>query len=229
MRDFLRFWRFYRYPGQIWGAELRKIVAELPLENRTIIDAPCGDGGVAYWLIQAGIGKQYELYDLSERSIAVARRMQQWEKAKPIKLRIEACDILDVPAPEASDVWLLINSLYLLPNTDQLLRQMHNRAQTIIGIFPCTESANYQRYVSREPGRNINAMSRDETIAYFAKHGYQLKHQKEFCYAPLNYFNSKYARLAATYFLNPIERFFPRREACYWMGVFDRNQAVAAN
>ena len=61
-----------------------------------------------------------------------------------------------------------------------------------------------------------------ETIEFFAKHGYTLIEQKEFCYVPILSLKSRYARLAASYLVNPIANFFPRKDAGYWLAVFER-------
>ena len=224
MLDFLRFWRFYRYPAQRWTVDIREILSQRSLENKTIIDAPCGDGVITYWLMKAGLGKRYELYDLSERAIAVAGRIGDWSKAKPFEMHVECQDIFKIPVDRGTDdVWLFINSLFLLPNIDELMSRMRPRAQTIIAVFPQITSQNYKGFVSQAPGRNISEMGQDETIAFFAKHGYLLSDQRDFCYVPILRLKSKYTRLAASYLVNPIERLFPRQEACYWLGVFDRN------
>ena len=223
MLDFLRFWRFYRYPAQRWSVDIREILKQKSLDGKTIIDAPCGDGVIAYWTIKAGLGRRYELYDLSERSAAVAKRLLSWKKTQPIDLKVDCADIFDVPVDQGTeDVWLFINSLYLLPNVDNLLSRMRPRAQTIIGVFPCITSKSYKSFVARSPNRNINEMGRDETIAFFEKHGYQLLEQREFCYVSLMSVKSRYGRLAASYLVSPIERFFPRKDPAYWLGVFER-------
>lgn len=224
MLDSLRFWRYYRYPARRWTVDIRKFLKQESLEGKTIIDAPCGDGIIAYWLMKAGIGNRYELYDISQRAVSVATRMLDWQGAKEFELHIEQQDIFHVPLDRGTDdIWLFINSLYLLPNVDELLARMRVRAQTIIGVFPSITSRNYKRFVAQSPNRNINEMERDETIAFFHKHGYQLREQRESCYVPILYLKSKYTRLAAAYLVSPVERFFPQKEACYWMGVFERD------
>ncbi len=223
MPDFLRFWRYYRYPAQHWASDIRSILTQLSLDQASIIDAPCGDGVVSYWLMKKRIGKCFELYDLSERAISAASKMLRWTKTRDVELRIEHANIHDIPVDTGTeDIWLLINSLFLLPDIDELLRRMRRRARTIIGVFPCITSQNYKRYVAHSPSTNFNEMGQDETVEFFAKHGYRLEHKKEFCYVPILYFRSKYTRLAAGFVVNPIERFFPRKEACYWLAVFSR-------
>lgn len=224
MLDFLRFWRYYRYPAQHWAADIRNILAESSDNQVTIIDAPCGDGVITYWLIKGRVGQRFELYDLSERAVTAAQKITDWKKASQFELRVEQRNIHDLPVDQGkNDVWLLINSLFLLPDIDQLLGRMRRRAKTIIGVFPRITSENYKCYAAQSPGTNINEMGQDETIEFFAKHGYRLQQKHEFCYVPILYFKSKYMRLAASYLVNPIERLFPRREACYWLGVFSRD------
>ena len=129
MLDFLRFWRYYRYPAHHWAADISQILTQTSMGDAAIIDAPCGDGIISYWLIKRGIRHRYELYDISERTIGVARRMADWKKTRQLELHIEPLDIHQVPLGHGTeDIWLLINSLYLLPEIDQLLSRMRSRA-----------------------------------------------------------------------------------------------------
>ncbi|MCA9216482.1 MAG: class I SAM-dependent methyltransferase [Planctomycetales bacterium] len=225
MRDLKRFWRYYRHPAQRWIREMRDVLRDVPTDDATIVDAPCGDGSISFWLIKYGIGKQFELYDISEHSINVARRMHDWGGAKDLDLTIEVSDVHDVPVNgHANDVWLLINSLYLLPDIDRLVDRMRDRAKTIIAVFPNVASKNYQKFISQIPDMNINEMSVDDTIAFFAKHGYKLDDKRDMDCIPLNYFKSKYTKLSACYILNLFERVLPGKEKCYWIARFSREE-----
>jgi SAM-dependent methyltransferase len=223
MMDAWRFWRYYRYPARQWAMSIREILVGLATDDVTLIDAPCGDGVVSYWLIKGGVGRKYELYDISARAIPVAQRMHRWRGAQRTELHIEQKHIFDIPIGTATnDIWLLINSLYLLPDIDRLLNQMHDRVRTIIGIFPRINSTNYKCYISQSPATNINEMGRAETIEFFARHGYLLDEQRDLCHIPLMCVRSKLLRLAASYVVNPVAGFYPQKEACYWLGVFSK-------
>jgi hypothetical protein len=223
MLDALRFWRYYRYPSYQWAVCIRQILDRMPLDAATLIDAPCGDGVISYWLIQYALGQRYELYDLSARAVEVSRRMLTWRAARRMELVIERRDIHQLPVEgPADDVWLLINSLYLLPDIDRLLDRMRPRAQTIIAVFPNTTSANYRLYTAQSPSTNIHAMGHDETIGFFARHGYSLDEEHELCYVPLYSIQPGMLRLAASFLVNPVAGLYPKKEACYWLAVFSR-------
>ena len=143
MLDVVKFWRFYRHPVQRWAIEIRDVLTQLPVGDATIVDAPCGDGVIAYWLIKQGVGKRYELYDLSSRLTDRAAQMIDWPKSKNFELRVEARDIHDIPLDgRTDDIWLLINSIFLLPDIDRMMERMRSRAKTIIAIFPIVTSKN---------------------------------------------------------------------------------------
>ncbi len=223
MLDVVKFWRFYRHPVQRWAYEIRDVLDQLPIGDATVVDAPCGDGVIAYWLIKQGVGRKYELYDLSSRLTDRAAQMIDWPKSNRFDLRVEARDIHDIPLDgRTNDIWLLINSLFLLPDIDRMMERMRSRAKTIIAIFPIITSKNYQRFIAQSPEMNTNEMGKDEITAFFDKHGYTLEQTRDINCISLNYFRSKYAKMAGSYFLNPIEPLIPK-EPCYWLGVFSRN------
>lgn len=223
MVDALRFWRYYRYPSYQWAMAIRQVLSEFSLDTATLIDAPCGDGVISYWLMRHGLGRRYELYDLSARSVAICRRLPSSHAARNNQLTIQVKDIHDIPVEgAANDIWLLINSLYLLPDVDRLVAHMRPRVQTVIGVFPNTASANYRRYTARSPATNIHEMGREETVSFFARHGYQVGAQQDLCYVPLNLIESNQLRKAASVLVTPWADWFPKKEANYWMAVFSR-------
>jgi SAM-dependent methyltransferase len=227
-----RFLRYYRYPHYHWATMIGKIIEDIASDGATIVDAPCGDGAISYWLIRSNIGEEYELVDISVRSVDIAKRMYTLDMVKDVRLSINCKNIFDIEPSSRDDIWLLINCLYLLPDIDRLLNQMRDRSRYVIGIFPYIDRKNYLCATHLYPGLNINEMSEYATIEFFRKHGYELeiKHDVTFvafdCLTSrFHYLPSRLVQRTARILLNPLERFVPRRAGFYWIGVFGRTQS----
>ena len=227
-----RFWRYHRYPHYHWAKTIGQIIAEdVVSSGATIIDAPCGDGAISYWLLQNKIGEKYELVDISERAINIASRMQNWDVANDARLSISCKDIFDIECPSRDDIWLLINSLYLLPDVDRLLSQIRHRSRYVIGLFPYINRKNYRCFERLHPYRNINAMNENETIKFFKKYGYEVERKCDVTFiafhcltSRLHYLPSRLVQRTTGLLLNPVERFVPKRAGFYWIGVFARTK-----
>jgi SAM-dependent methyltransferase len=227
------FLRYRRYPHYHWAKMIGEIIAkDIGSDHATIIDAPCGDGIISYWLIRSNIGHEYELVDISERSIEIARRMNTEDMPKRVRLSISCKDIFDIECSDRDDIWLLINSLYLLPDVDRLLTQMRHRSRYVIGVFPYIHRENYRCFARLHPERNINEMGEYATIRFFKRHGYQLEMRRDVTFVAFHcltsrfhYLPSRLVQRMACLLLNPAERFVPKRAGFYWLGVFRRAQS----
>ena len=224
MLDFTRFWRYYRYPHYYWVLAIRDLLRRAGIGHEgTIIDAPCGDGAVAFGLIQHGIGRRFELCDLSERAIRAARRLENWNRSPAVNVTVAHKDIFQLDAGASDhDIWLLINSLFLLPDIDRLVSQLRPRARHIVGLFPYTDHRNYRCYLRLDPHTNIHAMDRDGTVEFFERNGYDLCDSRDVTFIAYHCLPTKIARRISRLALMPLERFVPHRNGSYWIGLFAR-------
>jgi hypothetical protein len=228
MRALIPLLRYYRYPYYHWAKALGKALRESDFdENATIIDAPCGDGAVSYWLMKQGIGRRYELHDLSPREARLASYLRQRPQANQAEVTVTCGDIAQIEVSgRANDTWLLINSLFLLPDIDNLVERMRPRIQTVVGLFPEITHKNYLAFTQLDPHSNIHAMDRTQTIAFFHRHGYALRTQSGANYIAHQCLRPRAIRKYYWLFLNPFEYVVPKRNACYWIGVFSRQPAA---
>lgn len=226
MLDILRFPLNYRYPHYHWVGAIEKVLSNAGLGNDvTFVDAPCGVGGISYWLIKRKIGTRYELLDISERAIQIAKPLQAWSERRGVEMSIDCKDIFDLDnSTPSNDVWLLINSLFLLPDADRLVEHMSNRAEHIVGLFPHIDRRNYLQYVARKPRTNTNPLNQEDTIAFFKSHGYQLREKQDVTFIPFYCIPTNILRFVAIHFLNPIEYVVPKREGFYWVGLFSKHE-----
>ena len=223
--DLLRFPRFYRYPYYHWGKAFHSLLCEADVaENATIVDAPCGDGVVTFWLVKNGVKRTFEMYDLAERDVNRARKLTEWPSAKSCDIQVSCCDIhtIALPAGRTRDVWFLINSLFLLPDIDQLMERMRPRIEHIIGLFPDVNSKNYRCYKKRNPSMNANEMDRDQISEFFGRHGYATKTTVDASFIPHHCIQPMRVQQITRYGLNPFGNLVSKKDPCYWAALFTR-------
>ncbi len=215
---------YFYYPQYRWARRLRALLPSYLTDRAAVIvDAPCGDGVISYWLWRSGkIAHSFELYDRSPQQIAKAQRFAGSRSA----VRAEARDIFAIESSEhRADVWLLVNSLYLLPDIDRLVAKMRLRFRVIIAVFPYLDRANYRYYRQRIGcDENVNGMSDEDTVAFFARHGYRLDHREDA--APLSQHRFSFPGLRRL--LNVLEPLARGGSGNYWIGVFVRDDTVPA-
>lgn len=209
---------YYYYPQYRWAQRLAALLPRHLEDDTIVVDAPCGDGVMSYWLVNRGIGNRFELYDRSPELVAKASRIAR-PHGRPIAASSRDIFTLDTEG-RRDDLWLLVNSLYLLPDIDRLLERMKPRFKTIAAVFPYLDRENY-RYYLRQDARweNVSGMSDTETVAFFARHGYRLDHREDATFLAQFRWDVRGSRR----FLNLIDPWFRSREGNYWIGVFVRS------
>jgi len=215
---------YFYYPQYRWAKRLCALLPPYLAERETqVVDAPCGDGVVSYWLLRSGkFANAFQLFDRSAESIAQVKRFISAHPAATAA----AGDIFTIPAAEPRrDVWLLVNSLYLLPEIDRLVARMRPRFRVIIGIFPHLDRPNIRYYIQRTGhDENINKMDVAETVAFFARHGYRLEHREDVGFIS----QFRWSGPGLRRLLNLVEPFAGRRQGNYWLGVFGRDEGHAS-
>jgi hypothetical protein len=209
---------YYYYPQYRWAKRLAQLLRRYLTPATTVVDAPSGDGVISYWLLESGrFRNSFELYDRSPELIAKAAELRTVASGE---LTIAPCDIGAIPIGDrTADLWLLINSLYLLPDIDQLLTRMRPRFQTVVGVFPYLDRENYRRYLQfSERWDNANAMTDRQTIDFFARHGYRLDHREDATF----WSQYRWSFRGSRRLLNLIDPLAAHRPGNYWLAVFSR-------
>lgn len=225
---FVAFLRYYTYPGYLWAKEIHSLLPALIPNSSVILDAPCGDGIISYWLIKYHIkSNSFELYDISKKAIEKARHLiisQDTKIAKNIKICRQ--DVFQIESKNKSeDTWLLINSLYCLPNIDELIDKFYDRIKFIIGIFPYIDHKNHKCFFRQFPNfKNISEMNDVGTINFFKKHNYNLIEKKDITFISYFCFRNKYIFRIVSPILNIVDKFAHKQKGSYWIGVFERNE-----
>ena len=210
---------YYRYPQYCWAKKITGILESGLIDNvdrYALIDAPCGDGVISYWLSKRWKQKlllcdiDLALTDIAEKNISHAT--------------VEAKSIYDLDIVDNNNIWLLVNSLFCLPDKEALLNYIYSKAEYVIGIFPDIEHNNYQLFLQQNPAfENHNAMTLDETLDYFESRGYNSIYQSDVTKIPHYYFKS-HLRLAGLTkrALNLFDPLMSSRKGSYRIVVFKR-------
>lgn len=139
-------------------------------EGSEILDLPCGSGTTTFWLAEYFPHCQVRGVDIDSQKMAYAQRFFQQKN-----LRYEAADIFDwLRQIPRLDALCLINSLFLLPNTDALLRLIAEKMDDqsfFVCIMPNTDSRNFQNFQRLQPQVNHLQISRADIEPFFARYG----------------------------------------------------------
>ena len=203
--------------------------AQLP-DGAEILDLPCGDGTTTFWLAQNFPNCSVTGVDLDAEKIA---RTQRFFRQK--NLRFAAADIFDwLRQTPHLDALCLINSLFLLPDTDGLMRliaeKMDDRS-LFVCIIPNTASRNFQNFQRLQPQVNRLQISREEIEPFFARYGLRAVSVQGIVFQ--HFYGLLWPKL-----LGPLRHWALRRlhrrnsgragtEACYFLIVLRRNSANA--
>lgn len=206
------------YPHYYWARAIRNVLREHRHPGKvTLIDAPCGEGIISYWIMRSFPDCGLELVDRDEQVLVNAK------KIVPAGQIIRS-DLRCLDNRRGDDIWLLINSLFLLPNPEEIVNRMHPRASLIVGIFPDLEHPNYRCFARNNPEfQNPHAMSPLETSEFFERCGYHLTQQISLTSIPYHCIRiPRLNGLLRRLFL-PLEPFFSKTRGAYWLGVFERS------
>ncbi len=162
----------HKYPQNLWAKEINKSLEALLTEvsdASKIVDAPCGNGIIAYFVKQQFKNRSVLAFDINEN---IKKSTYLNNISFPPEYKVE--DIFKNMVEGKDNIWLLINSLYCLPFKEKLLDIHKENYQYIIGVFPDIEADNYKHFVKKNPEfENPSAMNLAETKEFFHKKGYK--------------------------------------------------------
>lgn len=179
---------FHKYPQNLWALsinrQLKKILPELGKDS-TITDAPCGNAIIAYFVKKEFKDRTVIALDNDQKLMN-----SRYILSKDISLKIRLEDIYNHKIEGKDNVWLLINSLFCLPEKERLLSCTREQYKFIIAIIPDIEAGNFIFFQNRNPEfRNPSAMKVGETINFFKTNGYSLKYREDLTSVQFHKFN----------------------------------------
>lgn len=170
----------YKYPQYLWCKEIISALEKLNLDANNFIDAPCGNGIISYWLQKHLDQANFQLMDIDENSIAEANHLADGNR----QLEVSLGDIytFSTPYDREETVFLLINSLFLLPETEKLLSIIHKSSAHSVVILPHIEHKNFRTFYKKRPTYPLHyyeSMSNVDQL--FRDNGFTLLYSKEIC------------------------------------------------
>ncbi|MBN2487378.1 MAG: methyltransferase [Bacteroidales bacterium] len=213
------FFDYSIYPQVVWAKEINQILNSSLLKNSnnyTIVDAPCGNGVITYWVKKKQKNRKFLLYDIDERLLDIVNKNLKgvsWYNADIFKLNLETSE----------NIWLFINSLYCLPEGEKLIETMSKQMKYVIAVFPYIGHPNYKAFLAANPDfKNPSAMTEPETLALFEKYGYKTILKKGCTFISYHKIRPTILLKASKRLLAPIERLWGKNSPAYWLAVFEK-------
>lgn len=154
-----------RSPQNNFFDSIKNILNEIKNEDpyvRRIFDCPGGDGIITKELATSYSDLHFSCVDISEAEIS-----KLMSSRLPENLDYAVGDLHKMNiACDQFDVWLIINSLFLLPDLDDVLQKLKNFKYVII-IIPNINSKYYNLFETLNPEVNINPLSIKDVLQEF--------------------------------------------------------------
>ncbi len=198
--------------------------AQFP-EGAEILDLPCGDGATTFLLAQNFPHCKVTGVDIDPEKVAHAQGFFQQKN-----LCFEAADIFNwLRQTSRLDALCLINSLFLLPNTDVLLHLIAEKMDDqslFVCIIPNTASRNFQNFQRLQPQVNRLQVDGADIESFFARYGLRTESVQSIVFQ--HFYGLLWPKL-----IGPLRHWWLRRlhrrnngragaEACYFLVVLRR-------
>lgn len=163
-----------KYPQSLF---IQSILTRIPVGVQQIIDAPCGRGYTSSELASYFEGVAVTGVDISQEYISFAEK-----NFITSNLTFQQNDIQNlVEEADVFDVFCLINSLFLLPNPQNILKGISEKLKSHSRLFlviPNAESANFSRYQKMFPKVNTFILKEKQYDDFFTSVGLQIIHKE---------------------------------------------------
>jgi hypothetical protein len=184
----------HKYPQNVWVNQILSIVKsktiKLP-DNAVYFDAPCGNGIIGNLLFKELKNIKIELLDNDPVLI-----QSNYTEIQDPNFKVRVGDIFENSPAGNDNIWLLINSLYCLPKSDELIESKKDSMKYIIGVFPDIDSKNFKFFKKKNPDfENPSLLDLDSTIQLFENHNYNLIYKKDIIKIPFHIWNNKLQNL----------------------------------
>jgi trans-aconitate methyltransferase len=172
--------QFY-YPQYIFAQEILKYLPKH--EQSILVDCPCGNGETSFYFAKH-TGLTVRGFDIDKKSIERAASMYRSRN-----LSFEVKDIQSVIAgTKEIKYYTLINSLFLLPDPDNILANLYNALNPggkVCVIVPNIKGKNYRNFIDDSRNQKINGfeLSPSELAKYFEKFNFEVLKIKEIVHA----------------------------------------------
>lgn len=214
----------HKYPQNLWAREIIRRLQKLNVsDDAAFVDAPCGNGIIAYFVKKAFPERKVWAFDLDE-NLLKSPYLQEGSLF-PISKK---ADVFQEKVGGSDNVWLLVNSLYCLPDKERLLELNKSQFRHIICIVPDKDASNFKYFTHRNPEfGNPSLMGINETIEFFKEQDYRLLENKGMTRLPFHKFNAIpfFSRIpinVKNYFFTMLDRLYFFGKNQYSILTFER-------
>ena len=107
-------------PNRYFIQLYNRVVRDIDLENKDIVEVGCGQGAGGIFLLQYKKPHSYIGIDLSDKAIAICQRNSKWDNACWIQGRADSLPIPD----HSADVRVNVESSHCYPSMEQFLSEV---------------------------------------------------------------------------------------------------------
>jgi len=168
-------------PQSTFSLEIENELNHIRSFNRidSIVDCPCGSGAVTIPLIKKFNKTNFYCYDISKYEI---KRFT--DNIQRQNLEINFGNIFDKNLlREPCDVWLLVNSLFLLDDLNGLFLNL-KKSSIVIVIIPNIHSNAYKKFNEENIGVNKHSLTADQVSVLFKNNNFSEFKRKDISYMP---------------------------------------------
>jgi SAM-dependent methyltransferase len=186
----------FNYPQIAFAGTIRRYLQSLENYPNLIVDCPCGNGETAFHLSRTGPVKVYAA-DLSTEAIESAKQHFSNEKISFICESIQKT----LTSIHTECVFCIINSLFLLPDAEGILRdlktQMPLKITKLLLIIPNTEGKNFKWFQQHNNAENKLVIPAANIHSFFQSRGFKVERIEPIVY--VRHFNRKELRFLSIF------------------------------
>lgn len=181
-----------KYPQASWAIQIVKTLKAIGIKpSMSIVDAPCGNGIIAYLVKKSMPENEIFAFDIDEKSLE-----SKYLKDATVPIVSWKADVFKEGISGSNNVWLLVNSIYCLPESQSLIDLNKPFYKWIVAIVPDISKSNFKYFTSRHPEfDNSGMMSLDNTIDLFNINGYELVVKRGLTRVPFHKWNERMNKL----------------------------------
>ncbi len=170
-KKLLKFLQYYKYPQYIFARNLASKINQNANPN-IILDLPCGQG-LTSLILHNITGKKILAADISSEAIHYAN-----ENFKNSNIDFIESDIHQIIENQKFiDCICIINSLFLLPDQDKLLKNIHKRLNSnglFLLVVPNTQNSNFEKFQKIDPLLNTLIIHPQDFKTFFEKYNFKV-------------------------------------------------------
>ena len=165
--------RLLPIPQAVFVIEIEKVLLGILRndEKAKIVDFPSGNGKISYALSKKFPECEFHCYDLDSSEIAY---QNTYLKSKNITSQVRN---ITHTLKESFDIFLLINSLFLINDIESVFRNLKKAKFSII-IIPNVKTCRFQRFQNSNIGANKHLFTVDQLKKVLHQNGFKLIQSK---------------------------------------------------